>query len=398
MTPTITLDRFDDLREAYRSKDLKQALYDEGGVIMADCLLTLHGEAHRDRRRLENRLFRRDLFTYYERDVMATIIEHTLAPFVAAGRADLLAIGHRTTMNLTADIAGVDRPAGTPEETEALYRFVTTFSEGATVVHSTRDRDEVRAEVAAALEEFDTLFLQPSVTRRRALLEAGTPDHELPRDVLTVLLRNEDRLHLPAEVVRREVAFYLQAGSHSTANAFTHAMHDLWTWGADHPDDLERARTDALFLQRGIHESLRLHPASPVAWRLALAPVTLKTGVTIPEGTLVILELEQANRDEDVFGPDAGHYDPHRTLPDGIPPWGHTFGGGMHACIGAELDGGVAWHDGGDLDGHLYGTVAVMCASLLAHGARPDPDDPPRRDPSSARDHFGSYPVVFDAR
>ena len=36
------------------------------------------------------------------------------------------------------------------------------------------------------------------------------------------------RLRVSPAVVRREVAFYLQAGSHSSANAFTHAMDDLF--------------------------------------------------------------------------------------------------------------------------------------------------------------------------
>ena len=35
--------------------------------------------------------------------------------------------------------------------------------------------------------------------------------------MLTVLLRNEDKLELPADVLKREMAFYLQAGSHSTS-------------------------------------------------------------------------------------------------------------------------------------------------------------------------------------
>ena len=35
---------------------------------MGDVLVNLHGEAHRDRRRLENRLFRRETFELYERE------------------------------------------------------------------------------------------------------------------------------------------------------------------------------------------------------------------------------------------------------------------------------------------------------------------------------------------
>ena len=67
----------------------------------------------------------------------------------------------------------------------------------------------------------------------------------------------------------------------------------------------------------------------------------------------------------------------------------------MHACIGAELDGGVAWQDGSLEHDHLYGTVAVMSQAVLVHGGRPDPHDPPQLDATSARPHFGRYPVVF---
>jgi cytochrome P450 len=55
----ITISDYDLVKEAFRRKELRQALYDEGAVVMADCLLTLHGPEHRSRRRLENRLFRR---------------------------------------------------------------------------------------------------------------------------------------------------------------------------------------------------------------------------------------------------------------------------------------------------------------------------------------------------
>ena len=65
--PVITITDYDEAREAYRQKDLRQALYDAGEVVMADVLVNLHGAEHRDRRRLENRLFRRDTFDLYER-------------------------------------------------------------------------------------------------------------------------------------------------------------------------------------------------------------------------------------------------------------------------------------------------------------------------------------------
>jgi hypothetical protein len=62
---------------------------------MSDVLVNLHGDAHRNRRRLENRLFRRDTFMFYERELFPAIIAETLAPHLAAGRSEL--VGSRTS-------------------------------------------------------------------------------------------------------------------------------------------------------------------------------------------------------------------------------------------------------------------------------------------------------------
>ena len=398
---TITLDGYADVREAFRQHDLEQALYDAGGVVMADSLLVLHGADHRRRRRVENRLFRRGTFRYWEKAFLRDVVRDTLAPFAAAGRADLVELGYRTIMNLTAMVAGLDQPTGSVAETDALYRFAKKFSEGATLVHSTRDPEQVRAEVQAALEEFDALFLQPSVERRRRLLEqlgAGEiAEDDLPRDVLTALLRNWDELGIDRDVLRRECAFYLQAGSHSTADAFTHAADDFFAWTRRDPRAAEKARQEPAVLQRCVYETLRLHPASPVAQRRALAPISLRGGVEIPDGAFVVLDLAAANRDPRVFDhPDV--YDPLREVPAEVPRWGHAFGGGMHACIGTELAGGVPAPDDPTPDQaheQVLGTVTLMLEALLTAGARPDPNAAPQRDPHSARDHFASYPVVF---
>jgi cytochrome P450 len=398
---TITLDGYADVREAFRQHDLEQALYDAGGVVMADSLLVLHGADHRRRRRVENRLFRRGTFRYWEKAFLRDVVRDTLAPFAAAGRADLVELGYRTIMNLTAMVAGLDQPTCSVAETDALYRFAKKFSEGATLVHSTRDPDDVRAEVQAALEEFDALFLQPSIERRRRLLEqlgAGEiTEDDLPRDVLTALLRNWDELGIDRDVLRRECAFYLQAGSHSTADAFTHAADDFFAWTRRDPRAAEKARQEPGVLQRCVYETLRLHPASPVAQRRALAPIRLRGGVEIPDGAFVVLDLAAANRDPQVFDhPDV--YDPLREVAAEVPRWGHAFGGGMHACIGTELAGGVPAPDDPTPDQaheQVLGTVTLMLEALLTAGARPDRDAAPQRDPHSARDHFASYPVVF---
>jgi cytochrome P450 len=306
---------------------------------------------------------------------------------------DAVAYGRRAAFHLTARITGIDVA---PDQHADLLRLVTKFGEGATLVHSTRDKDQVRAEVHAALAELEAKFLAASSARRRALLErfaAGAlAERELPRDVLTVLLRNEDRLHLPPEVVLREVAFFLQAGAHSTSNALAHGLHALFTHGAKQPADLERARRDALFLQRCLHEALRLHPASPVAWRRAVTPCEV-AGVALTPDVLLVLDMDAANRDPSVFGPDAAEFVPERALPAGVLPFGVTFGPGLHACMGRDLAAGSVTRGEGE---RLLGSLTLFARALLARSARPDPQEPPTRDASTARSNWGRYPLVLE--
>ncbi|MGL6042663.1 MAG: cytochrome P450 [Sandaracinobacteroides sp.] len=378
---------------ALRSPHLKQALYDAGAVVMADVLLTLHGADHAARRAVEVRVFRRNFLRHYAREVFPLTMEATLLPFIEQQGADLIELGYRVTANLTADFAGIDRPEQTADETEALIRLVKTFSEGATMVHSTRNKAELDREVLEALAEFDARFCRPSVERRIAILARGGAD-ALPRDVLSVILEAGSELAIGDAELCREMAFYMQAGAHSTANAVVHGFHELSSWAGKDP--VRRARlADAAFVQRAAHESLRLHPASPEAWRTATDAIRLPDATTIGIGDRVELDLYLANRDVDVFGPTAAVFDPDRTVPEGVMPSGLSFGIGLHSCLGRELDGGTLVRPGTDPDSHQYGIVAMLMARLFELGSRTDPADPPTRDPKTIRANWGRYPVRF---
>lgn len=382
--------------------ELKQALYDEGAVIMADTLLTLHGERHHKRRILEFGVFRKDFFHWYERTVFPATLKSSMAGDISDGRTELVDLGYRVTMNLTADFAGIDRPDQSEAETADLLRLVEIFSQGATIIHSTRPKDELRAEVRAAIAEFEPRFLVPSVARRRDLLarlEAGEIEEgDLPRDVLTVILRKGDPQEFTPDVLTREVAFYLQAGAHSTANSTIHAFHDIFVWAEQDPARWDRLRDDRLFFQRAVHESLRLHPASPVAWREAMCPIHLDGAGAVDAGATVEFRLAEANRDPEIFGADADVFNPERDVAPPNLPFGHTFGTGVHTCLGRDLDGGVVPRGEVDPETHQYGTITLFLRDLFARGARQDPQAPPRMATNTARPNWGHYPVVFDER
>ena len=286
-------------------------------------------------------MFRREVFERYERDLFPEVIDQTLAPYVRAGSVDLVHLGHELMLNLAALTAGVDRPDGTAEETARLHAYMMRFIEGATLAHATGDKAEKAREVARALDDWDAEFLTPSIARRRDLLarEAAGEAAGVPRDVLTTLLRHADELALPPHVIRREVAFFLLAGGHTSATAFVRTIDHLLDWFAAHPEG-RAGVLDPLFVQRAVHETVRLNPSSPTGRRRALAPVRLRSGTEIPEGATVVIDLQAVNRDVSLFGPDAADFDPHRTPPSGVAPFGLSFAAGMHVCIGQDLAAG----------------------------------------------------------
>lgn len=393
----ILITGLDEAKDVYRQKSLRQGLYDAGEVVMSGVLVNLHGDEHRSRRRLENRLFRRETLSYYEDELFPAVIDETLAPHVAAGRAELVQLSHQLMMNLAALNAGVDRPLRTPEETFRLYHQMMKLIEGATLVHSTRDHDEVAAEVRAALADFDAEFVTPSMKRRQDLIQrfarGEIGEEALPRDVLTVLLRNEDDLHLPRDVIIREIGFFLLAGAHTSATAFTRSTHNILRWLEQHPEDRDKV-ADRRWVQRCVHETVRLNPSSPTGVRWALEDVVLKSGRRIPAGSRVVIDLVTVNRDPAIFGVDAEQFNPYRQIAvEGVGPYGLSFGHGMHACIGQELAAGMIAE--GDLESQLFGLATIAVEALFERGVGADPDEAPTVDTSTQRPYWSRYPVVF---
>jgi hypothetical protein len=107
------------------------------------------------------------------------------------------------------------------------------------------------------------------------------------------------------------------------------------------------------------------------------------------------MEWVKANRDTELFGPDAAGFNPNRQTPaDGTPRYGVGFGVGAHQCYGLRV---VVGNDG------KGGAHVMLLKKLMDAGVRPDPDNPPvglekDMDKFEVEDipRYISYPAVFD--
>ncbi len=400
---TIELNTFRACEDALKNSDLKQALYDEGAIVMDRVLVTLHGEEHRTRRVLEMRVFRRDFFRRYEQEVIPEIFARVLQQFQQQASVDVVEFGYRVMVYLAIAFAGIDTQDESTEEFDDLVRMLRMFGVAATLGQSNLDREATKLEIQRTLDEFDTRFFTPSAERRREAIkrfEAGEiGEDDLPMDVLTVLLRNEDAIDIARDLVLRETAFYFLAGAHTSVHSLGHIVDHLLTWCEEHPEDRARLASDTELLQHFVHESFRLHPSSPVSWRKALAPVSFLDGQSAETGDKVVVNLRDANRDASIFGDDAAEFLPERTVPPGIDRTGLTFGIGIHSCLGKNLAAGTLPRPGETIseDKRQLGTLTWIARGLLQAGMRKDPERQGELDRTIARETWQTYPVLLDA-
>ncbi|MFF0345162.1 cytochrome P450 [Kribbella sp. NPDC004875] len=190
-------------------------------------------------------------------------------------------------------------------------------------------------ELTQALAEMvpANLFVTPEWAELEAYFRARSEERRLlsdkPQDVLTMLV---DASVDGVPMSDREVAFHafqlFAAGVESTSFTLGWTVHHLL---------VERERWDALRADRSLLALAReegLRHCTAIRWvaRTAEAEVRLGSACVRPAERLLV-SLESANLDEDVFGPDADRFDLHRESARKHV----AFGYGVHLCLGAEL-------------------------------------------------------------
>jgi cytochrome P450 len=406
---TIIIDGYEAIRQALFDPNLSRTFdrrsYAEGNI--RDGIVSIsHGAVQRARRRVENTQFRPDRLRLYERELFPKVLDDLLDRLIDGERIDIFSIGELLSVVLAARRAGLDFDETSLDELRDLVRCVDVFSQGAAILDA-RDPDAVRRLVRQTYDEFDRRWVRPSAERRLSRLDAvasGEADASgrVPHDILTALLqhRADPALELDDGRIVREVATYLQGGTHTSAQTVTNAL-DLVFAEPDAEALLERIADDLAFAQRVVHETLRLRPTTPKMKRRAEAD-TVVAGVPIPKDALVILDAGAANRDPAVFGPQADRFDPDRVVDAALPRWGLAFGAGPHQCPGRSVAAGfpagaAPADDEPAADDHLFGLVALMLRAVAARGVRPDPDASPQRDTRTERStRWSAYPVRFE--
>jgi len=147
-------------------------------------------------------------------------------------------------------------------------------------------------------------------------------------DILSVLVHAEVDGERLTDMDLVHFAFLLLvAGNETTRNLIALGTLALMA----HPDQYKMLVDEPSLIPLGVEEMLRwTSPVTHMA-RTAKADVDIR-GQLIQEGEMVVMLYGSANRDEDVFGPNAESFDVTRSPNPHI-----AFGTGEHSCLGAQL-------------------------------------------------------------
>lgn len=271
-------------------------------------ILSLDGDQHHRLRRLVSKAFTPRAAARL-RTTMIDVITELVDRQIARGHCDVVAdVARRYPIPIICALLGA------PAEDWKLFSdwtddILKAFS---------WDAASATPAILTAWAALDT-YIDDMAARRR---------HHLTDDLISELIQAEDDGdRLSADELRMLVAALLLGGTDTTRLQLGAAAHVL----CDHPEQWALLGKHPELAAGAVEELIRHSPVTFVTLRTAREDVEL-AGVTIPAGTLVVINTGAANRDPAVYD----HPDRLDIRRHGTPPI-QTFGAGMHFCMGSNL-------------------------------------------------------------
>jgi len=334
------------------AKYRKPAFQDDAlGRLLGDGLLLSEGDRWRKQRDLANPAF--DMSRIADiADVMTRHATEAVDTWTAGDDLDLELEMARLTVRIIADaMLGVDlgeervrtiqenlEPLGARFEPDPI-RFVTP---------DWLPTPENRAYEAAVQRLEDVVA---DVIDERRGTEGSADDEDPPMDLLSILLRAQNRNEQTDEQLRDEVVTMLLAGHDTTALTLTYAFYLL----SEHPDAERQVHAELddvldgpptfadarelTYLDRVLQETMRLYPPVYVMFREPVVDVKLG-GYRVPEGSAIMLPQWAVHRSPR-WWTEPERFDPDRWTRErraDRPRFAHfPFGGGPRHCIGKHF-------------------------------------------------------------
>jgi cytochrome P450 len=394
LTPVL---KYHDVAAVFNS-GARQALHQDSDASAAwgpspndpfflDSLITLHGDDHAKRRRLETKLFSRPARARLEYEIVLPALRRQLAHSLAGavnGEADLTTFTRLVLARLTCAVLGTELMDDL--ETADRLRLLSEDIGGAAGAHlSTGDRKALMERGLAARKDFVCEFYEAARAR------ADSVAAEQADDLISLLVSTPDSI--PSEdVLLHEALLYLIASSSTTTSAIPHAVYELEHRFESHPDERDLLASFE-FCRSVASETLRLYPPIPRMWRQMMEDITLPSGLQLHRGEFVNIDLLASARDEEVFGADADIFNPFRQIAKGVLPQAFTFGGGPHICIGRALSVGDVWS--AQDESAPQGILTQLLHEFYSWGLTTDADRPPVRREATEKNQYASFPVRF---
>lgn len=323
---TWVLTRYDDCAACFANHtDFSNRLYGSTlGVVFGPTMLDKDGHEHVVHRRIVAPEFvGRRFEPYYEaidRNARALI-----EGFATAGPIDLVdAFTTRLPVNVIVDMLGMDQ-----SDHDRFHEWYTTMMAG--LARFSPERQQLGIEAHECLAD----YVSPIIEDRR-----GCPAEDL---ISKIVHAEADGQKLTDTEIQAFISLLLVAGGETTDKGIA----NMWTQLLLHPQQLAAVLADPELFDAAFSEMMRHSPPVLSQLRYAVNDVEF-SGVTIPAGSAVNLQLASANCDETVFAdPRAFRIDRDdlhlgKELKQGHHGqegrYGHLgFGLGKHFCLGYEM-------------------------------------------------------------